>query len=60
MLQVKDDNGAVTPATIDEVLAWREWSERERIKIFAVANGDLPLLSTDRNGRPCDIERRTS
>lgn len=58
MLQVKDDNGTVTPATIDEVLAWRQWSERERIKIFAVANGDLPLLCTEHNGKPCDIERR--
>ena len=56
MLQVRDDSGAIDQATIDEVLAWREWTERDRIKIFAVANGDLRRFSTNRNGAPCDIE----
>lgn len=60
MLQVKDDDGTITDATIDEILAWREWSERERIKIFAVANGDQRRLSTNRCGVPCDIEKRAS
>lgn len=58
MLQVKDDNGAVTPATIDEVLAWGCWSTREVNKIYAVATGQLRRFSTSRNGVPCDIERR--
>lgn len=57
-LKVTHDSGIIDEATLDEILAWREWSERERIKIFAVANGDLRRLSTtDRAGRNCDLER---
>ncbi len=56
-LKITRDNGPIDDATLDEILAWREWSERERIGIFAVANGDLRRLSTsDRDGRLCDIE----
>jgi hypothetical protein len=55
-LKITYDTGAPDAATLDEILAWREWSERERIMIFAVANGDLRMLSTSRDGRNCDVE----
>lgn len=56
-LKITRDNGPIDDATLDEILAWREWSDRERIRILAVANGDLRRLSTtDRAGRNCDLE----
>jgi len=56
-LKVTYDTGVPDAATLDEILAWREWSERERIMIFAVANGDLRRFSTAHEGRNCDVER---
>lgn len=53
---VSDDKGGVEPATIEEVLAWREWSEREAIKLAEVDAGKLRRFSTERDGVPCDIE----
>lgn len=57
-LEVTFDGRQPEYATIDEVLHWRDWSDREIDQIHRVYSGDLRRLSTDRNGVPCDIELR--
>ena len=59
-LKITYDTGTPDAATLNEILEWREWSECERIKLFAVANGDLRRFSTAREGRSCDVERAAS
>jgi hypothetical protein len=36
-----DGKGEVDTRTLDEILAWREWSEREEIARIEVENGSL-------------------
>lgn len=36
-----DREGEVDTRTMDEILAWREWSEREEISRIEVENGSL-------------------
>lgn len=57
-LLVTYDSGATEETSVDAVLSWREWSQREAGKIAAVATGDLRRFSTEHAGEPCDIERR--
>ena len=42
---------------IAEILAWRDWSEREREAIDLVVRGELRRFSTSYNGVFCDLER---
>lgn len=55
-LRISYDDGAWEVLSVDAVLSWREWTQREADKIASVALGDLRRFSTDRDGLPCDIE----
>lgn len=41
---------------INKLLRWREWSKRERDRLELVEAGLMRRLSTDLDGRPCDVE----
>lgn len=56
-LLITYDTGKIETADVDEVLAWREWSQREADMIASVATGDKRRFYTSRNGISCDIER---
>ena len=52
-------DGDVTPQTVsvDDVLAWRSWLQREIDKIKEVAAGKRRSFSTrDKDGIYCDLE----
>lgn len=57
-LLITYDSGTTEIFSVDAVLSWREWSQREADKIASVAMGDLRRFSTEHAGKPCDIERR--
>ena len=55
MFKIIYDFAAPATASLDEVLGWRNWSERERDLILRVHHGEIARFSTSHNGQYCDV-----
>lgn len=55
-LKVTFDGEAPVLMPISKLLTARDWSARERTRIDLVEAGLVRRMSTDLDGRPCDIE----
>lgn len=62
MTNLKVTFDGLAPQTIDlkRFLSLRSWSPRERDRIELVETGMIRRMSTDLDGRPCDIELAAS
>ncbi len=52
-----DDTRLPEVTTMDSVLRWKDWSDREKEAIEFVAAGRLRRFSTSRDGVDCDLEQ---
>jgi len=55
-LKITFDDGDLRRMTLNELLSKREWSPRERDRLELVEIGMVRRMSTDLDGRPCDVE----